>query len=73
MTLNSHARVVSSQRTPTGISPIAWMVVGLTAMGVARAVEGIVEIGQEIFTSSPSGSDGSSGASARPPANKVSH
>jgi hypothetical protein len=73
MTLNAHSPAVSPHRTPTGIGPIAWMAVGLTAMGVARAVEEIVEIGQEIFSRAPSGSDGSSGASARPPANKVSH
>jgi hypothetical protein len=71
MTHTANSLVVPSRRSHTGIPPVAWVVIGVATMGVARAVEGIVEIGREILASGPTGPGGE--AAAQPPVKRASH
>ncbi|WP_037602381.1 hypothetical protein [Streptacidiphilus rugosus] len=73
MTLTPYSPAGPARRLHSGIAPVGWVVVGVAAMALAGAVEGVVEIGREILGPSPAAPDASSEVSSRPPAAIASH
>ncbi|WP_037603854.1 hypothetical protein [Streptacidiphilus rugosus] len=73
MTVTANSAVAFSRRPSTGLAPIVWVGMAVTAMGVAHAAEGAVQIAREIWGTSPNGKSAASDTAAPGSATRASH